>query len=256
VTAVYDTIGRGYTGQRRADPRLAAAIRAALGDARSVVNVGAGSGSYEPAELAVLAIEPSGEMIRQRPAGAAPAVQAVAERLPLADGRVDAALAVLTLHHWTDRAAGLAELKRVARRRVVIVTWDPAWKNDFWLTRDYFPGVLEHDVVNFPTLASSRACSVACAWRRCPSPTIAPTASSARTGAGRTRISTPACAAPSPPSRGSSRGRWRRASRASPTTWPPAAGTRAWATCARSATPTLGYRLVVWERGPAREAAR
>lgn len=153
MTAVYDTIGRGYTGQRRADPRLAAAIRAALGDARSVVNVGAGSGSYEPAELSVLAVEPSREMIRQRAAGAAPAVQAVAERLPLADGSVDAALAVLTLHHWADRAAGLAELARVARRRVVIVTWDPARRGDFWLTRDYLPAVVELDAAIFPTLA-------------------------------------------------------------------------------------------------------
>jgi SAM-dependent methyltransferase len=153
VTAVYDTIGRGYAGQRRADPRLAAAIRAALGDARSVVNVGAGGGSYEPPDLSVLAVEPSREMIRQRAPGAAPAVQAAAERLPLADGGVDAALAVLTLHHWTDRAAGLAELKRVARRRVVIVTWDPARKGDFWLTRDYFPAVVELDAAIFPSLA-------------------------------------------------------------------------------------------------------
>lgn len=152
VTAVYDTIGRGYSGQRRADPRFAAAIRAALGDAYSVVNVGAGTGSYEPADLSVLAVEPSREMIRQRPAGAAPAVQAVAERLPLADGSVDAALAVLTLHHWADRAAGLAELARVALRRVVIVTWDPARTHDFWLTRDYLPAVVELDVRIFPPL--------------------------------------------------------------------------------------------------------
>src|SRR6185436_7796488 len=149
VTAVYDTIGRGYTGQRRADPRLAAAIRAALGNARSVVNVGAGSGSYEPAELAVLAIEPSGEMIRQRPIGAAPAVQAVAERLPLADGSVDAALAVLTVHHWDDRAAGLAELARVARRRVVIFTWDPARGDSFWLTAEYLPEIVAFDAGRF-----------------------------------------------------------------------------------------------------------
>jgi len=153
VTAVYDTIGRGYAGQRRADARVAAAIRAALGDARSVVNVGAGSGSYEPVDLSVLAVEPSREMIRQRPAGAAPAVQAVAERLPLGDGSVDAALAVLTLHHWADRAAGFAELARVARRRVVIVTWDPARTGDFWLTRDYLPAVVELDAAIFPSIA-------------------------------------------------------------------------------------------------------
>ena len=152
MTTVYDTVGRGYSGQRRADPRLASAIRAALGDARSAVNVGAGGGSYEPDDLPVLAVEPSREMIGQRPDGAAPAVQAVAERLPLADGSVDAALAVLTLHHWVDRAAGLAELARVARRRVVIVTWDPARRDDFWLTRDYFPAIVELDAAIFPPL--------------------------------------------------------------------------------------------------------
>ena len=152
VTAVYDTIGRGYAGQRRADPRLAAAIRSALGNARSVVNVGAGGGSYEPSDLSVLAVEPSREMIRQRPIGAAPAVQAVAERLPLADGSVDAALAVLTVHHWDDRAAGLAELARVARRRVVILTWDPARGDSFWLTAEYLPEIVAFDAGRFPSL--------------------------------------------------------------------------------------------------------
>ena len=152
MTVVYDTIGRGYTGQRRADPRVAAAIRVALGDARRVVNVGAGSGSYEPPDLSVLAVEPSREMIRQRPAGAAPAVQGVAERLPLADGSVDAALAVLTVHHWADRAAGLAELARVARRRVVVLTWDPARGDAFWLTAEYLPEIVALDAGRFPSL--------------------------------------------------------------------------------------------------------
>ena len=119
---VYERIGTGYARTRRPDPRLEATLWAALGDARSVVNVGAGAGSYEPAST-VLAVEPSREMIGQRPAGAAPVVQAVAEALPLRDGAVDAALAVLTLHHWSDWRAGVAELRRVAGR-VVVFTWD------------------------------------------------------------------------------------------------------------------------------------
>jgi ubiquinone/menaquinone biosynthesis C-methylase UbiE len=124
--AVYDRIGTGYTGTRRPDPRIVAAIAGAIGDARTIVNVGAGAGAYEPPDRRVVAVEPSGTMIRQRPADAPPCIQAVAERLPFRDGAVDACLAVLTIHHWTDQAAGLAELRRVARRRVVILTWDPA----------------------------------------------------------------------------------------------------------------------------------
>jgi SAM-dependent methyltransferase len=153
---VYDRIGRGYVGSRRADPRIARAIAAALGDARSVVNVGAGTGSYEPADRVVVAVEPSAEMIRQRPREAAPAVRAVAERLPCRDGAFDAALAVLTVHHWRDAAAGLAELVRVTRRRVVILTWDPARRVGFWLTDEYLPALLELDVPRFPTMSAIR----------------------------------------------------------------------------------------------------
>jgi SAM-dependent methyltransferase len=153
MRAAYDAIGRDYGAQRRPDPRIAAAIRAALGDAARVVNVGAGTGSYEPADLGVVAVEPSRVMIGQRRAGAAPAVQGAAEALPFADGAFDAALAVLTLHHWRDRGTGLAELVRVARRRVVIVTWDPACTGDFWLTRDYLRAVVDLDAAIFPTLA-------------------------------------------------------------------------------------------------------
>jgi SAM-dependent methyltransferase len=116
-----------------------------------VVNVGAGAGSYEPADLRVLTVEPSREMIRQRPAGAAPAVQAAAERLPLRAASFDAALAVLTVHHWSDLAAGLAELTRVARR-VVLLTWDPAARDAFWLTTEYLPQIVDLDVPRFPTL--------------------------------------------------------------------------------------------------------
>lgn len=134
--AVYDTIGTGYARVRRPDPRLERALWDALGDARTVVDVGAGAGSYEP-PTTVLAVEPSIEMIAQRPAGAAPVVQAVAEALPLRDGAVDAALAVLTVHHWRDWRAGVAELRRVADR-VVVLTWDQQVTEDFWLF-EYVP---------------------------------------------------------------------------------------------------------------------
>ena len=152
MRAVYDVIGTGYASKRQADPRIAHVIRAALGDAASVVNLGAGAGSYEPDGLSVVAVEPSSEMIGQRPSGGAPVVQAVAERLPFPSGAFDAALAVLTVHHWSDRPGGLAELARVARR-VVIVTWDPACRESFWLTTDYLPEIVEFDAPRFPTLA-------------------------------------------------------------------------------------------------------
>lgn len=135
----YDAIGRGYSVSRQADPRIAAQIRAALGDAASVVNVGAGTGGYEPAGLDVTAVEPSAVMIGQRPPGSAPAIQGAAEALPLGDGAVDVAMAVLSDHHWADRAAGLRELRRVARQRVVLVNASPEAASAFWFTRDYLP---------------------------------------------------------------------------------------------------------------------
>jgi SAM-dependent methyltransferase len=135
----YDTIGVGYTRVRREDPRIAARIRAALGDARRVLNVGAGAGAYEPADLEVTAVEPSAVMRGQRPPGAARVVDASAEALPFPDDSFDAAMAVLTDHHWADHARGLAELRRVARRRVLF-TWDEDTALDSWVVRDYFPG--------------------------------------------------------------------------------------------------------------------
>lgn len=147
--ALYEAIGRGYARTRRPDPRLAAAITAALGPARTVVNVGAGAGSYEPADRDVVAVEPAAVMVAQRPPGAAPAVRARSEALPFADGAFDAALAVLTVHHWADRAGGLAECARVARGRVVVFTWDPA-SDGFWLVQDYFPDLLALDRRIFP----------------------------------------------------------------------------------------------------------
>jgi SAM-dependent methyltransferase len=136
----YDTLGVGYTDVRQEDPRLAARIRAALGDARSVLNVGAGAGSYEPADLDVTAVEPSAVMRAQRPPGAAPVVDARAEQLPFEDDSFDAAMAILSDHHWDDHARGLAELRRVARRRVLLFNAQPQMVADSWLVRDYLHG--------------------------------------------------------------------------------------------------------------------
>lgn len=136
----YDRIGRGYGAARREDPLIAAAVGRGLGTARSVVNVGAGTGSYEPRGREVTAVEPSAVMIAQRPAGSAPVIQASAEALPLGDDSFDAAMAIFSDHHWEDRAAGMRELRRVARERVVLINADPALIGDFWLARDYLPG--------------------------------------------------------------------------------------------------------------------
>lgn len=141
MSEIYDSIGGTYGVTRKQDPRIAAAIHEALGDARSVVNVGAGAGSYEPTDKEVFAVEPSATMIAQRPKSLAPAIQARAEELPFRDGSFDAVLAVNTLHHWTDLRAGLRELRRIARRRIVIFLRDPNAGNRFWLTRDYFPAL-------------------------------------------------------------------------------------------------------------------
>lgn len=149
ATTLYDRIGHGYHQYRRPDARIAARIRSALGDAASLVNVGAGTGSYEPEDRAVIAVEPSQEMIAQRRPDAAPVLQGVAEHLPLGDNACDAAMAVLTLHHWTDLRAGLAEMRRVARDRVVLLTWDPDC-DGFWLYDEYFPDLLELDRRLFP----------------------------------------------------------------------------------------------------------
>jgi SAM-dependent methyltransferase len=138
----YDEIGRTYTATRRADPRFAAVIRDALGDARTVLNVGAGAGSYEPADCEVTALEPSPVMIAQRPPDAPPAIQGSAEELPFADDSFDAAMAIISDHHWRDRLAGLREMRRVARRRVVICNADPAEQDRFWLTSEYLPEFL------------------------------------------------------------------------------------------------------------------
>jgi SAM-dependent methyltransferase len=138
VSHLYDRIGVGYAAVRREDPSIAAAIHAALGDARTIVNVGAGTGSYEPRDRDVIAVEPSPVMLSQRPVGAAPAVQASADALPFDDDSFDAAMVVLSDHHWDDHGRGLAELRRVARR-VVLFTWDPATSRETWVVSEYFP---------------------------------------------------------------------------------------------------------------------
>jgi SAM-dependent methyltransferase len=136
---IYDEIGTGYTRHRRADPRLAAPIHTALGDAVRVLNVGAGTGSYEPTDREVVALEPSSVMVRQRQVGLAPVVQAWAESMPFLDRSFDAVMSVLSVHHWSDRPAGFAELRRVAQRRVVL-TFDPEVHNRMWLV-DYLPEI-------------------------------------------------------------------------------------------------------------------
>ena len=135
---LYDTIGATYTVTRRTEPRIAAQVWAALGDAQTVLNVGAGTGSYEPADRDVIAVEPSALMRAQRPAGAAPCVAATAESLPFEDQSFDAAMAFATVHHWQDPIAGLREMRRVARR-VVVFTNDFSDPDLFWLNRDYLP---------------------------------------------------------------------------------------------------------------------
>jgi SAM-dependent methyltransferase len=146
----YEQHGRTYARHRRPDPRIAERIHAALGPARTVLNVGAGAGSYEPSDRWVLAVEPSATMRAQRPAGAAPAICARAEALPLDDDSVDAAMACVTIHHWDAPATGLAELRRVARGPVAVLTFEldelPAWQLDFLaegltLERPRFPAI-------------------------------------------------------------------------------------------------------------------
>jgi SAM-dependent methyltransferase len=136
--ATYDAIGRTYTRTRIPDPRIAERITAKLGDARTVLNVGAGTGSYEPVDRTVVAVEPSATMLAQRARGAAPAVRANAEALPFPTATFDAAMATLTLHHWNNLEQGVAEMRRVATRQVVLF-FEPSCADDFWLSADYFP---------------------------------------------------------------------------------------------------------------------
>ncbi|HEX4874946.1 MAG TPA: class I SAM-dependent methyltransferase [Sphingorhabdus sp.] len=151
MPATYDIIGADYANLRKPDPRIAAFINAALGDAQSVLNVGAGAGSYEPVDRDVTAIEPSAEMLRQRPPGSAHAIQGSAEALPFPDRHFDASMAILTIHHWPDKKAGLAEMRRVTKGPIVLLTFDPT-HHGCWLT-DYLPQLVELDEGQMPHLS-------------------------------------------------------------------------------------------------------
>lgn len=153
---IYDRIGTDYASTRGPDPRWVAQIHAKLEGSRTLVNVGAGTGSYEPDFLSVVALEPSEVMIDQRPSNAAPVVQGVAEHLPFKDAAFDVAFAVLTVHHWRDPVLGLAEMRRVARKQIV-VTWDPAvFRQQFWFVRDYLPqaAARENALATLATISS------------------------------------------------------------------------------------------------------
>jgi SAM-dependent methyltransferase len=152
MTKLYDDIGQNYAGQRQPDHRIAAAIGKTLTGCESVLNVGAGSGSYEPRLPTVVAVEPSRTMIEQRPVDAAPVIQARAEALPFRDASFDAVLAILTVHHWSDQAKGLAECWRVARSRLVLLTMDFEACAKFWLF-EYFPELFRIDRNIFPPIS-------------------------------------------------------------------------------------------------------
>lgn len=151
MQAAYDRIGIDYSALRKPDPRIAQRILDALGPAPTILNVGAGTGSYEPAGRQVTAIEPSAEMIRQRGPLAAPAIQGRAEELPFADDSFDASMAILTVHHWKDKAKGLQEMRRVTRGCIVILTFDPVHRG-CWLT-DYIPQLIALDEAQMPPLS-------------------------------------------------------------------------------------------------------
>lgn len=154
--SLYDRIGREYSLGRRTDPRIAACIHAELAGFRSLLNLGAGTGNYEPQDGRVVAVEPAAAMIAQRSRHSAPVVQAQCEALPFADGSFSHALTVLSMHHWQDRARAFEQISRVVTDRLVLVTWDPE-AAPFWLTRDYFPEVIDIDRAIFPPLGELAA---------------------------------------------------------------------------------------------------
>jgi SAM-dependent methyltransferase len=148
--ANYATIGAAHAHYRRPDPRIAAHIAEALGAARTVLNVGAGAGSYEPADREVTPVEPSASMRAQRPARLAAAVDATAEDLPFADDAFEAAMTTFSVHQWGDLRAGLREMRRVTRGPVVILTCDPDLVRTFWLYA-YAPEVLDTEARRYPS---------------------------------------------------------------------------------------------------------
>jgi len=151
--ANYGAIGTSYTDYRQPEPAIAALIEAALGDASTVLNVGAGAGSYEPTSRQVTPVEPSETMRNNRPAHLARPIDATAEKLPFADGQFDAAMATFTVHQWSNLKAGLAEMRRVTRGPVVILSCDPGLVQTFWLN-DYAPLVLSTEARRYPAMAT------------------------------------------------------------------------------------------------------
>jgi len=149
--ANYGAIGRDYSRYRQPEPLIAEVISTALGQARTVLNVGAGAGSYEPLNRDVTAVEPSASMRAQRPHHLAPAMDAVAESLPFPDGHFDASMATFTVHQWTDLASGLVEMRRVTRGPVIILSCDPDLVQRFWLN-EYAPEVLATEARRYPAL--------------------------------------------------------------------------------------------------------
>lgn len=154
--ADYGAIGGGYALHRRPDPRLTAAIGHALSDARTVLNVGAGAGSYEPDDRVVTAVEPSASMRVQRLAHLPTAIRAVAEALPFPDGAYDAAMATFSVHQWSDVRSGLAEMRRVSRGPVLVLTCDPDEFHWFWLNV-YAPEVIATEARRYPPIAAVAA---------------------------------------------------------------------------------------------------
>jgi len=150
MSVKYDKIGINYATKRQTDPRLASQILQKLQGATRIINIGAGSGSYEPENIDLIAVEPSQEMIKQRSTNAHPVVQASAESLPFEDNSFSHALTILSMHHWTDRSKAFQEINRVTTDKFIALSWNPKSKA-FWLTRNYFPEIIEWDKNNFPT---------------------------------------------------------------------------------------------------------
>jgi len=148
---VYEAIGVGYSVGRRPEPRWHQEIDSVIGDARRVINIGAGTGSYEPSDRAVIAVEPSELMVSQRPNTAAPVVMAVAENVPIVSGWADLTMTLLSLHHWTDWRTGVSEMRRLAPRRLVL-TYDPEILSSFWLLRDYLAEVAASEQKRTPKI--------------------------------------------------------------------------------------------------------
>lgn len=151
MKAIYDKIGIDYAQKRQSDPRIASQILEKLKGAKRIVNIGAGTGSYEPKHMDLIAIEPSQEMIKQRPENAHKVIQGSAESLPLPDQSFSHALTILSMHHWKNRELAFKEINRVATDKFVAVSWNPESK-PFWLTRDYFPEMIEVDRQIFPSV--------------------------------------------------------------------------------------------------------